>query len=81
MKIDEKYGQVKLGEISASPTIENVAPDYPDFFPKLSFQTETRWYMFKAAKLFGKRLADNMYEWRGKIWVTGEVKNPYGGDL
>jgi hypothetical protein len=48
-----------------------------DMFDKIKFVPETRWYMFALAKLLGKKLVDNMYEWRGKIWVTGEVANPY----
>jgi hypothetical protein len=38
------------------------------------FQQETRWYMFWLARIFGKKLVKNMYQWRGKIWICGKVE-------
>lgn len=46
-----------------------------------TFKTETRWWMFWMARLFGKRVAKNIYMWRGKWWVCGEVSESDEEDL
>lgn len=41
---------------------------------KIEVRTDTRWYMFWFARIFGRKIVKNIYEWRGKIWVTGKVE-------
>ena len=38
------------------------------------FRPETQKFMFVLAKIFGKKITKNLYAWRGKIWVTGELE-------
>lgn len=33
-----------------------------------------RWQFF-LAQVFGKRIAKNVYRWRGRWWVCGDVKD------
>jgi len=35
---------------------------------------EKRRYMFWMARIFGRKLTAQAYEWRGKMWIVGEVK-------
>lgn len=47
-----------------------------DWMPE--FKQETRRWMFWFARIFGIKRSENLYYWRGKYWVTGEVENPFG---
>lgn len=37
------------------------------------FPQQPQKLMFILAKIFGKKIAKNLYIWRNKIWVTGEL--------
>lgn len=45
--------------------------------PKIEVRSETRWYMFWLARIFGRKLIKNAYQWRGQIYITGEVPSPF----
>jgi hypothetical protein len=47
------------------------------FLREIEFRTKDNFFMFLLARIFGKKICKNLYDWRGCFWVTGEVPNPF----
>lgn len=39
----------------------------------VEFQATSRFMIF-LAKIFGRKISNNVYMWRGKMWICGEIK-------
>lgn len=47
---------------------------------EVEIRDEKRRYMYWLARIFGKKITTNLYEWRGKLWICGEVPSPFDKD-